>query len=166
MRIEMVQIPLDFANQQMQQSNRSSPGLSDPPKPKEQDYVCQDPPRALDFGDDYFATAKLLKDLCTNGGASPEGVKMAPNSALSVTSRTVRVSVCSFLTQTRCDPDEMLMAWDTLDHKCPLPAEDFPVVANSAGFVFGDGRNNTYQREACEDATVCGMINVPCQPVP
>ncbi|KAK6199127.1 hypothetical protein LQW54_010110, partial [Pestalotiopsis sp. IQ-011] len=105
-RIERVQIPLDVANEQMQEFNRSSPGSAEPPKSADANCVCQDPPRALDFVDVFKAT-NMLRDMCTNGGATPEGVILPPLSALSVTSREVRITICSFLNSARCVPEEM-----------------------------------------------------------
>lgn len=160
-RIEMFQIPLDIANKQIQESNRSSPDLSDPPKPQDPYYVCQDPPRALDILDDFDAALRMLYDLC-----STKGVDLSPDTALSVTSGDVRVSVCAFLVETRCDVNEMYKAWVTLNDKCPLHIEGVHYPKDPAGFVFGDGGMVTYQREACEDTTICGMNNVPCEPVP
>ncbi|KAK6193954.1 hypothetical protein LQW54_011955 [Pestalotiopsis sp. IQ-011] len=162
MRIEQVKIPEFLAEKHMQELRGSSTASSNATNTKSTTAsspitlhgFCQVPARNLPV-DDIADIVSQIGSFCGDKFAGTKGVKIPPYTALSVNANGLRVSVCSYGSESQCDVNEIYEGWNFLAFDCPVP--DPPEYPHPAGSFFQGGWDKTFQQQSCRDATLCGM---------
>lgn len=162
MRIEQVKIPEFLAEKHMQELRRSTTASSNATETKSTTTsspithhgLCQVPIRNLPV-DDIADIISKIGSFCGDKFAGTKGVKIPPYSALSVNANGLRVSVCSYGSESQCDVNEIYYGWDFLAFDCSV--HDPPAYPHPAGSYFQGGWDKSFQQQSCEDATLCGM---------